>query len=238
MPNHVAHARGLRYYDANGVRSRPGGTETTRAPRAVLRLLDRTAMILPALLSVALLTLWMRSYVVGDRYRWVDLIEVDDGRTILRMGDVWTGEGGVAVRSEYQSTYDRDAVQHLYRRAQRRARWGVGLTRDDTPSYPVRSGDGAFGPLGIDFRIERGSSFDGTTHRGGFNVGAPLWLLIGLTASYPMLRFVIGVIRRERQERIILGLCPRCGVDVRTGPPRCPACGKRKPLLLPQRIAA
>ena len=238
MPNQFAHARGSRYYGRErGPLAAPGDPKD-EAPRAVLRLLDRTTVILPALLSAALLMLWMRSYVVGDRYRWVDLIEVDDGRTILRMGDVWTGEGGLAVRSEYQSTYDRDAVEHLHRRAQRRARWGVGLTRDDTPSYPVRSGDGAFGPLGIDFRIDRGTSFDGTTRRSGFNFGAPLWLLIGLTASYPMLRFVIGVVRRERQERIILGLCPRCGVDVRTGPPRCPACGKRKPLLLPQRIAA
>jgi hypothetical protein len=204
----------------------------------VLRLLDRIVITLLTLLSAALLMLWMRSYVVGDRYRWVELIEVDDGRTILRTGDVWTGEGGIAMTSQVHSAYDDLAEQQLRRRAERRARWGVGLTRVDNPSYPVRSSDGVFGPIGIDFQHERGTSFDGLTQRRVFGAGAPLWILIGLLVTYPMLRFVIGVVRRERQERIILGLCPRCGVDVRTGPLRCPVCGKRKPLLLPQRMAA
>jgi hypothetical protein len=195
-------------------------------------------MTLLALLSAALMVLWMRSYVTGDRYRWVELIEVDDGRTILRTGDVWTGEGGIAVAAQVQSADDADSRQHLRRRAERRARWGVGFMSVDNPTYPVRSGDGALGPMGIDFQIDRGTSFDGTTRRSGFGAGAPLWLLIGLTVGYPMIRFVVGVVRRERQERIILGLCPRCGVDVRTGPLRCPVCGKRKPLLLPQPIVA
>lgn len=204
----------------------------------MLRLLDRTIMTLLALVTAALLVLWMRSYVVGDKYRWVELIEVDDGRTILRTGEVWTGEGGLAVTSSVHSASDADAVQNLRRRAERRARWGVGVIRMDNPAYPVRSGDGVFGPIGIDFQVERGTSADGLTQRSGFGAGAPMWILIGLTSSYPMLRFVIGVVRRERQERIILGLCPRCGVDVRAGPLRCPVCGKRKPLLLPQPIAA
>lgn len=203
----------------------------------MLRILDRTVMTLLMLLAAGMFLLWMRSYVVGDRYRWVELIEVSDGQTIYRTGDVWTGEGGVAVMSRVESTYDADAAQRFRVRAERRARWGVGFTRVDTPGYPVRSGDGAFGPLGIDFAIDRGST-DGLTQRRGFNAGAPLWLLIGIAAGYPMIRFVIGVVRRERQERILLGLCPRCGVDVRAGPTRCPSCGKRKPLLLPQRIAA
>ena len=42
----------------------------------------------------------------------------------------------------------------------------------------------------------------------------------------------------RREERILLGLCPRCGVDVRAGPTRCPSCGKRSPLIVPQRVAA
>jgi hypothetical protein len=194
-------------------------------------------MTLLALVAAALFVLWMRSYVVGDRYRWVQIIEVNDGPTVFRSGEVFTGEGGVAMMSQVQSTYDAGAAESLRRRAERRARWGVGLSRVETPAYPVRSGDGAFGPIGIDFHFDPGSS-DGVVQRRGFGFGAPLWLLIGLTAGYPMLRFVIGVVRRERQERILLGLCPRCGVDVRAGPSRCPACGKRSPLLVPQRVAA
>ena len=205
----------------------------------MLRLLDRTVMTLLTLLSAALLVLWVRSYVVGDRYRWVELIDVDNGRSlVLRTGEVWTGEGGLAVQATVQSASDEAGIQYLRRRAERRARWGVGLLRVDNPAYPVRSGDGVFGPLGIDFQIDRGTSPDGMSQRSSFGAGGPLWLLIGLAVSYPMVRFVIGVIRRERQERIILGLCPRCGVDVRAGPLRCPSCGKRKPLLLPQPIAA
>src|SRR5688500_2334066 len=69
----------------------------TRHRRAVLRIVDRTIMTLLMLLAAGMFLLWMRSYVVGDRYRWVELIEVSDGRTIYRTGDVWTGEGGVAV---------------------------------------------------------------------------------------------------------------------------------------------
>ena len=203
----------------------------------MLRLLDRICMPVLMLLSVAMFVLWMRSYVVGDRYRWVELIEVDDGRTILRTGDVWTGEGGLAFIAQRQSTRDPRGIDVLKRRAERRARWGVGFAKVDVPSYPVRSGDGVFGPLGIDFTLDRGS-FDGVMQRSSFGFGVPLWLLIALCASYPMTRFIIGVIRREREERILLGLCPRCGVDVRAGPTRCPSCGKRSPLIVPQRIAA
>ena len=103
-------------------RRRPQGVRP-----AVLRLLDRMLMTLLMLLSAALQLVWMRSYVVGDRYRWVELIEVDDGQTILRTGDVWTGEGGLALIAQRQSTHDPRGGDVLRRRAERRARWGVGL---------------------------------------------------------------------------------------------------------------
>jgi hypothetical protein len=50
----------------------------------------------------------------------------------------------------------------------------------------------------------------------------PIWLLVALFASAPLLTFVRIVRRRER---VITGRCPHCSYDLRATPDRCPECG-------------
>jgi len=204
----------------------------------VIRILDQMVMTLLLLLTLALFVLWFRSHIVGDRYRWTQVVESPDGHEIaVRSGDLVTGEGGVAAAWGTQRAADPDGVQRLRRRVERRMRFApVGYSRVEAPQYPVRSGDGVLAPLGINYDYE--NRFDGSLQRTGVTLAMPLWLMILVTAAYPLGRFIRGVIERERQDRIFLGLCPRCGVDVRDRPSRCPCCGKRQPLLLPQRVAA
>ena len=55
------------------------------------------------------------------------------------------------------------------------------------------------------------------------DVRVPYWLLAVVTGVLPA-----AWLRRRRRERRtrLLGLCPRCGYDLRATPGRCPECGK------------
>ena len=76
-----------------------------------------------------------------------------------------------------------------------------------------------YGPLGFEFSRTRGGPGGS-----GWTVMVPYWALCLLTAIPPAYRLArIG--RRRRQERLRLGLCPRCGYDLRATPGRCPECG-------------
>ena len=80
----------------------------------------------------------------------------------------------------------------------------------------------------------------------GWAVAMPLWPLFLLTASYPAWHYRAWL-RPERRRREKLGLCLRCGYDLRASAERCPECGepvpatrcpKSTPLLLPRDPAA
>jgi len=60
-----------------------------------------------------------------------------------------------------------------------------------------------------------------------FAVGVPMWAILLLTACYPVGQYVRGVIQRQRQERIALGLCPTCGLAIGEDEERCPGCNRR-----------
>jgi rubrerythrin len=53
-----------------------------------------------------------------------------------------------------------------------------------------------------------------------------------LTMSYPFGLYVAGVLRRQREERLALGLCPRCGVPIKDPSQRCPGCDRPIPAAL------
>jgi hypothetical protein len=57
----------------------------------------------------------------------------------------------------------------------------------------------------------------------------PLWSIFGATMAYPFGLYVAGVVRRQREDRIALGLCPRCGSAVKDGSERCPGCDRPVP---------
>jgi hypothetical protein len=67
-------------------------------------------------------------------------------------------------------------------------------------------------------------------NRGRFGFAAPGWFIALLPAVVATL-----AIRHNRRRRRVerLGLCPRCGYDLRASPERCPECGTPTPRLTP-----
>lgn len=198
----------------------------------MLRWIDQFILTILLLISVALIALWFRSQSIGDRFRWFDVAELPDGSIAAEMTSLMTGEGGVGFRIERRAGEDEESAARVKRWIDRATRFGAGgYTRTDDPRYPMRGGanETMLSPLGLHYvRETRGGSL---LRHEVLEFTIPLWLPLLLIAAYPLTRFFLGVMRREQQERAVLGLCPRCGCNVQKSPDRCPACGKRKPLL-------
>jgi hypothetical protein len=204
--------------------------------RRVLQDIFTTGLLI---LSAGVLVLWVRSHAVGDCYRWGGLIDLPNGGTMWQTAAIWTGDGGIIYTREEISTEYPETAQRIRWRVQRRSLYlPMGYTQLDDPYFPMRGGSSEtlLGALGVYYADERRDTE--TVQRRAVTLTVPLWLLASLTAAYPLSRYVLGVLAREREERIVLGLCPRCGVDVRQCPARCPTCGKRHPLPLPRPAVA
>ena len=66
----------------------------------------------------------------------------------------------------------------------------------------------------------------------GWAVALPLWFVLLLLAPWPAWHLRTAWWgRKERRQR--LGLCLRCGYDMRASAERCPECGELKPLSPP-----
>ena len=84
-------------------------------------------------------------------------------------------------------------------------------------------------PVGLGFGYSRRGSFTGPSGRFG-HVVVPYWSLLAATALPPLLW--LGVRSRRTlllRRRKRLGLCVRCGYDLRASPGRCPECGTPAP---------
>lgn len=57
-------------------------------------------------------------------------------------------------------------------------------------------------------------------------IAAPFWLIVLVSGVPPALGLGFAIKRkRELQRRSRVGLCPKCGYDLRATPTRCPECG-------------
>lgn len=58
-----------------------------------------------------------------------------------------------------------------------------------------------------------------------WTLGVPFWFLVLLFAMAPARWWYLFRGRWRRERRLLHGLCPTCGYDLRASPERCPECG-------------
>jgi hypothetical protein len=178
------------------------------------------------LLCVAVCVLWVRSYFATDKLLWCPLTQSSQG---FVSGEyslyTWRGVLSVgAIRHRFDKVGTPAALYDIYlaEMASKSAEYGswtwTSRRPDDLPSS-------RWGFIG--WTVNENSH----SHRSiGVGWSTPYWFLLLLCSVAPVLH-VVGFLRRGRQRR--LGLCPRCGYDLRATPGLCPECG-HEPLESPQ----
>jgi len=194
--------------------------------------IHRGFVIVLSLLGAATVVVWVRSHFVGDSYRWTSLLDASE-RVRLRRASLYTGAGGVGGFIDSIESSDPDRLERMrWRLRERSQMFSPGYSGSANPSYPPRIGGTDFflAPLGVhvfrEARVGRGGEY----HLIAFIL--PLWLILLLTAGYPVARYVLSVLARQQQERLAVGMCPRCECDVR-GKEKCPSCGRAIAPVLP-----
>jgi hypothetical protein len=176
------------------------------------------------LLCVTTAALWTRSHWVSD-YIPFDGMETDGHSTAAWSYALAWSRGGVefcGYRSGYTSV-DPVAPQTF--------------SASSTPLHWVHTGAG---PTAVPFGIPpkawclAGFTFYYSGNRAGpsatftssylgqWYVQCPYWALLTVTAFLPLVRGWRWLRRRRRG----LGVCPKCGYDLRASPERCPECGR------------
>jgi hypothetical protein len=166
------------------------------------------------LLCVAVCVLWVRSYLLGPdtigQRTWgpgrVGLDVKFMGAAVVRgrlaFGSVTThisgGSSAMPVPTATQFVYQRDGL-----------------------SLDASVGQGRIGRFGgFDFHtlgLIGGSS--------GWVAFVPCWFAVLATGSVPTFSLIVRR-RRAARRRVLAGLCPSCGYDLRATPERCPECGE------------
>ena len=173
------------------------------------------------LLFVAVAALWVRSYLVSDDFDGVFVAhdglpaEEDPPDPASHLYEIdWYvfADSGRLYVSRY--AYGKEA-----RGMQSPARLKTGWRyRRRPPAHYTLYEKSALRWIGAGFS----SHGDGTPRTtSSWHVAVPFWLIAGAFAVLPAARAVARL--RRRRHRV--GLCPRCGYDLRATPGRCPECG-------------
>jgi len=182
------------------------------------RLLLNLLSILSLLLFTAAEALWVRSHFASDRLLWCPLCDTPDGYVSGEY--LLDSRGGILYVG---------AVRHQHHK--------VGNLPFDFEVSPVLGADFEFSDEGWTVRAPDGRSdwgFSGWTlnksrpgrRTTGVGWSTPYWFLLLLFSLPPTLHVVLS---RRRRRRRHLGLCPRCGYDLRATPGKCPECGTISP---------
>jgi hypothetical protein len=180
---------------------------------------------LSALVLIATCAMWVRSYWVGDQYyrshwtfiRHPDGPNIQPGSGRLKERAVWliSGRGGFAVETRSQD------INFPWPIADARMPQDAETRSAGNPSYPSTyiANPGVIGRLGFGYwSSDYGRGYFGANYRMWF----PAWFLAALSTACPTI-WIIRHTRARRRARV--GLCRRCGYDLRASPERCPECG-------------
>jgi hypothetical protein len=162
-------------------------------------------------LCVLVVGVWVRGYFVGDT---VGYGVRRPGETLSAAGFT-SGRGGLGFvwvtgipydASEHGLFYQREPLGYAGGIGRMPARWSaLGFMYVPLPAMPDGSGRA---------------------------VAAPLWSLLLLFAAWPAWH-LRTVLHNNPERRRRLGLCVRCGYDLRASAERCPECGEVKPMANP-----
>jgi hypothetical protein len=182
--------------------------------RRLLNLL--TALSL--LLCVAVVVLWVRSYLVADLITW------RSGEPVGAQGwyDASSAGGGLRLQCQWHAFEGTPAPAGV--RVEYQMQWPEGWWREDPAAVTGAAGSWWWGRRGFAFertRQRRPASYGLVSVQRRLFVAAPHWLPAIAAALAPAL-WLARTVRKSRRSG---NLCPTCAYDLRATPARCPECG-------------
>ena len=157
---------------------------------------------------------WVRSYYATDAWSYRHSKSLPDGRVSVRMVEAWSGKGSLVLRCERWQFYSHREPMGRAFKWYRHSRFDAfqGLAEHE----PVKL------PLGFGYARD----FAGPPI---VAIIVPFWaivLALALPAGWLGRRTYVQSRRRR------LGLCARCGYDLRASEGKCPECGDDIPFSL------
>lgn len=201
---------------------------------AMRSLLTKIPLVLCLTVSALVLIVWVRTYFVGDRYRWVEWKEGSGGGS-YKISSIVTGAGGMNYATDWSTpTADPVAQGKLKQFLATGRETRPGYRALASPRYPLvvrESDDSILSSLGMRrYRFSNYSeSWQVETHHA--EIAFPFWAIFALTTAYPICHYVSSVMRRQREEQSAMLSCPRCGANSDPGATHCICCDR--PLALP-----
>jgi hypothetical protein len=184
--------------------------------RRLLRILMNAATALSAMLCVATILLWTRSYWAADMYIFTeppDTLVVSSRGMLCAMGH----PGPLPPKFRLVVTSGRHVTGY------RLSPPTDVRVRRASPAEPgLRS---AFALGGLSWFCTDGGKFGRGEMVPVWQATVPHWVLVATTAILPCIRAPGWSRRRRRHRRRAAACCVSCGYDLRATPDECPECG-------------